>query len=404
MRLQRSPAKVFGRVFGADPEQRLAAAVERSGGVASDAADDLRSDGLIPAVQDANFEVAEGELFVIMGLSGSGKSTLIRCISRLIQGTAGEILIEGENILTASKKRMTELRRQKLGMVFQHFGLFPHMTVAENVGFPLKMQGQTRDDRRKRALEVIKLVGLDGREDAYPRELSGGQRQRVGIARSLAVNPDIWFLDEPFSALDPLIRRQLQDEFLKIQATLKKSIVFITHDITEALKLADRIAIMKDGAIVQIGTPTEIVLHPVDDYVAEFSKDVATGRHAKVSSVLMTGDDVPDHMPDDPGLRTDMTLEAALASCMSLYEPVPVRDPDGTVVGAGFPPTIWRRPLCKWTPTDGECCRGGSPIVFAPPWRDGRLCHRRHRPDLHDLCTNPALADRMASGIDHPGG
>ncbi len=325
------------QVFGGNPEQYLTEALERSGGVPADAADILREKGLIPAVQDASFEVAEGELFVIMGLSGSGKSTLIRCISRLLQGTAGEILIEGENILTATKKRMTELRRRKLGMVFQHFGLFPHMTVAENVGFPLKMQGQGRNDRRSRALEVIKLVGLDGREDAYPRELSGGQRQRVGIARSLAVNPDIWFLDEPFSALDPLIRRQLQDGFLSIQSNLKKSIVFITHDIAEALKLADRIAIMKDGAIVQIGTPTEIVLHPVNDYVAEFSKDVAKGRHARVRSVMLTGDEVPDKMPDDPGLRTDMTLEAALASCMSLYEPVPVRDRQGNLVGAVQP-------------------------------------------------------------------
>jgi len=325
------------QVFGSNPEKSLTEALEQSGGKPREAADILRKEGLIPAVQDATFEVAEGELFVIMGLSGSGKSTLVRCISHLIQGTAGEILIEGEDILTASKKRLIELRRKILGMVFQHFGLFPHMTVAENVGFPLKMQGQARSARRERALEVIKLVGLDGREDAYPRELSGGQRQRVGIARSLAVNPDIWFLDEPFSALDPLIRRQLQDEFLNIQATLKKSIVFITHDITEALKLADRIAIMKDGEIVQIGTPTEIVLHPVNDYVAEFSKDVAKGRHARVRSVMKTGGDVPDKMPDDPGLRTDMTLESALASCMSLYEPVPVRDSDGKMAGAVYP-------------------------------------------------------------------
>ncbi|MEM9011072.1 MAG: betaine/proline/choline family ABC transporter ATP-binding protein [Pseudomonadota bacterium] len=325
------------QVFGADAERKLAEALDRSGGDPSAAAEVLRGQGCIPAVQDATFDVAEGELFVIMGLSGSGKSTLVRCLARLLEGTAGEVLIAGENILTASKKRMIELRRRTLGMVFQHFGLFPHMTVAENIGFPLKMQGQARAGRRERALEVIRLVGLEGREDAYPRELSGGQRQRVGIARSLAVNPDIWFLDEPFSALDPLIRRQLQDEFLTIQKTLKKSIVFITHDIAEALKLADRIAIMKDGAIVQIGTPAEIVLHPVNDYVAEFSRDVATGRHAKVASVMLTGDAVPADMPDGPGLRTDMTLEAALASCMSLYEAVPVRDPDGRCVGAVYP-------------------------------------------------------------------
>ncbi len=270
-----------------------------------------------------------------MGLSGSGKSTLIRCISRLIEPTAGSVRIDGEDILQASDKRLIELRRHKLGMVFQHFGLFPHMTVADNVAFPLKMQGAGKAERRARALEVLELVGLKGREDTYPRNLSGGQRQRVGIARSLAVNPDIWFLDEPFSALDPLIRRQLQDEFLNIQATLKKSIVFITHDIQEALKLADRIAIMRDGEIVQIGTPEEIVLHPVDDYVAEFSKDVPKGRHACVESILMDG--IPDNMPDDPGIRVGMTLDTALTKCLELYEPVPVRDADGKLVGAVNP-------------------------------------------------------------------
>ena len=181
---------------------------------------------------------------------------------RLVEPTAGSVLIDGEDILAASPKRLIELRRKKLGMVFQHFGLFPHMTVADNVAFPLKMLGNPRSERRARAMEVIEMVGLTGREDAYPRELSGGQKQRVGIARSLAANPDIWFLDEPFSALDPLIRRQLQDEFLKIQSTLNKTIVFITHDISEALKLADRIAIMRDGKIVQIGTPAQIVLEP----------------------------------------------------------------------------------------------------------------------------------------------
>ncbi|MEP3632904.1 MAG: glycine betaine/L-proline ABC transporter ATP-binding protein [Shimia thalassica] len=298
-------------------------------------ADTLVGRGLIPAVRDANFEVRKGELFVIMGLSGSGKSTLIRCISRLLEPTAGAVHIDGEDILQADEKRLIDLRRNKLGMVFQHFGLFPHMTVTDNVAFPLKMQGASKKDRVARAAEVLEMVGLEGREDAYPRQLSGGQRQRVGIARSLAVNPDIWFLDEPFSALDPLIRRQLQDEFLHIQATLKKSIVFITHDIAEALKLADRIAIMKDGEIVQIGTPEEIVLRPVNDYVAEFSKDVPKGRHACVESVMLEA--IPENMPDDPGLRVGMTLDMALAKCMSLYEPVPVHDAAGKLVGAVNP-------------------------------------------------------------------
>ena len=323
------------QAFGPDPESALGEALAESKGDPDTAASILRARGLIPAVQDACFEVGDGELFVIMGLSGSGKSTLVRCISQLLPGTGGEILIEGENVIGASKTRLTELRRNKLGMVFQHFGLFPHMTVAENVAYPLRVQGVSRKERRERAQEVISLVGLEGREDSFPRQLSGGQRQRVGIARSLAVNPDIWFLDEPFSALDALIRRQLQDEFLKIQATLKKSIVFITHDIAEALKLADRIAIMRDGKIVQIGTPTEIVLHPVDDHVREFSKDVAKGQHAKVASVLRSGKEKPG--PDDPGLTTSMTLDAALAHCMDLYEPVPVRDGSGKIVGTVRP-------------------------------------------------------------------
>ncbi|MEP2532272.1 glycine betaine/L-proline ABC transporter ATP-binding protein [Shimia sp.] len=321
------------QVFGTNATSALRDA--REAGDSRAIAEALISKDLIPAVRDANFEVRSGELFVIMGLSGSGKSTLIRCISRLVEPTGGSVHIDGEDILQASEKRLIELRRNKLGMVFQHFGLFPHMSVVDNVGFPLKMQGANKADRKKRAMEVIDLVGLTGRENAYPRELSGGQRQRVGIARSLAVNPDIWFLDEPFSALDPLIRRQLQDEFLNIQATLKKSIVFITHDITEALKLADRIAIMKDGEIVQIGTPEEIVLRPVNDYVAEFSKDVAKGKHACVESVMTQ--EIPDTMPDDPGLRVGMTLDMALAKCMSLYEPVPVHDADGKLVGAVQP-------------------------------------------------------------------
>jgi glycine betaine/proline transport system ATP-binding protein len=324
------------QVFGPNPDRALADALVRSGGDAPAAADDLRAAGLIPAVQDVGFDVAPGELFVIMGLSGSGKSTLIRCIARLLEGTAGEIRIQGENIVEASDKRLIELRRNKLGMVFQHFGLFPHMTVAQNVAYPLKVQGVPRARRQEKAQQVIDLVGLTGREATYPRELSGGQRQRVGIARSLVADCEVWFLDEPFSALDPLIRRQLQDEFLQIQAKLKTTILFITHDITEALKLADRIAIMRDGRIVQIGTPTQILLNPVDDYVREFSRDVPKGRHARVRSVMHPAADHPPG-PDDPGLRTDMTLDEALARCMDLYQPVPVHDSNGATVGTVNP-------------------------------------------------------------------
>ncbi|MEO3998002.1 betaine/proline/choline family ABC transporter ATP-binding protein [Mesorhizobium sp. CAU 1732] len=246
----------------------------------------LPGSGLVAAVRDVNLEVREGEIFVIMGLSGSGKSTLVRCLSRLVEPTAGEILFNGENLLAADEKRMIEIRRHQMGMVFQHFALLPHLSVLANVAFPLEVQGVPRDKREARAREMIELVGLAGRETAFPRELSGGQQQRVGIARSLAVEPELWFLDEPFSALDPLIRREMQDEFLRLQSVLRKTIVFITHDFDEAIRLADRIAIMKDGAIVQCDTPEALVLDPATDYVAEFTRNVPRAKVIRVRSLM----------------------------------------------------------------------------------------------------------------------
>jgi len=237
-------------------------------------AERLRVEAHLPAVVDATFEVATGEIFVIMGLSGSGKSTLVRCLSRLVEPSAGEILLDGRNLLQASGKELIELRRHAMGMVFQNFGLLPHLTILGNVAFPLKIQGKPVKEREARAREMIALVGLEGREASFPHQLSGGQQQRVGIARSLAVGPELWFLDEPFSALDPLIRRQMQDEFLRLQRMLKKTIVFITHDMAEAFRLADRLAIMRAGKIVQIGRPADIVLNPADDYVAQFTEDM----------------------------------------------------------------------------------------------------------------------------------
>ncbi len=325
------------KVFGDNAPAATKAALQACQGDRQQAAASLRRAGSIPAVCDATFSVGRVEIFVIMGLSGSGKSTLVRCLSRLMESSAGSIAINGEDVLAASAKRLIELRRTTLGMVFQHFGLFPHMCVADNVAFPLKMQGRERRECRARALEVIRLVGLEGREAAYPRELSGGQRQRVGIARSLAADPQIWFLDEPFSALDPLIRRQLQDEFLDIQKRLKKSIVFITHDIAEALKLADRIAIMRDGEIIQIGTPAQIVLNPVDAYVREFSRDVARGRHARVSSVMKTDTTLVRNTGHGAVLRARMTLDEALATCIESTAPVPVVDGQGVVIGMVAP-------------------------------------------------------------------
>ena len=199
----------------------------------------IKKAGYIQAIRDASLEVYENEILVVMGLSGSGKSTLVRCMSRLVDPTIGEIFFENIDMGKLSKKELIEIRRHKMGMVFQHFALFPHRTVIENIAFPLEVQGIKKKDREKSALEIIELVGLEGREDYFPKELSGGQQQRVGIGRSLAVKPELWFLDEPFSSLDPLIRKEMQNEFLKIQSTLKKTIIFISHDFDEAIKLAD---------------------------------------------------------------------------------------------------------------------------------------------------------------------
>ncbi|MEM6305023.1 MAG: ATP-binding cassette domain-containing protein [Pseudomonadota bacterium] len=271
------------KLFGAHPKRYLAKKP------AGHSYDQMRADGYIAGVQDVSIEVTKGEMLVIMGLSGSGKSTLVRCFSRLHDITGGTISVEGTDIGTLREKELIDLRRSKMGMVFQSFGLLPHRTVLDNVAFPLEMRGQDRHARRARALEVIELVGLEGREDYFPRELSGGQQQRVGIARSLAIEPDIWFLDEPFSALDPLIRREMQDEFLRLQDMLGKTIVFITHDFDEALRLADRIAIMKDGAVEQCDTPDQIVLNPATPYVAKFTEEIDHARVVHAASLVQSG-------------------------------------------------------------------------------------------------------------------
>ena len=246
----------------------------------------IKKAGYIQAIRDASLEVYENEILVVMGLSGSGKSTLVRCMSRLVDPTIGEIFFENIDMGKLSKKELIEIRRHKMGMVFQHFALFPHRTVIENIAFPLEVQGINKKDREKSALEIIELVGLEGREDYFPKELSGGQQQRVGIGRSLAVKPELWFLDEPFSSLDPLIRKEMQNEFLKIQSTLKKTIIFITHDFDEAIKLADRIIIMNEGIIVQIGSPEDLIMKPADDYVKEFTEDLPRERLLSVKSIM----------------------------------------------------------------------------------------------------------------------
>jgi glycine betaine/proline transport system ATP-binding protein len=286
--------------------------------------------GLIGAVRDVSLDVAEGEIFVIMGLSGSGKSTLVRCMSRLVEPSAGQILFNGSDLLSATPRQMIEIRRHRMGMVFQHFALLPHLSVLGNVGFPLEVQGIDRTTRERRAREVIELVGLSGREADYPHQLSGGQQQRVGIARSLAVEPELWFLDEPFSALDPLIRREMQDEFLRLQDTLKKTIVFITHDFDEAIRLAHRIAIMEDGRVEQIGTPEQLVLHPATPYVAEFTRDVPKAKVLTVASVM-----TPDQNGAVGGeVRSDARVASVAARLRDASHPFAVVDAEGKRVGA----------------------------------------------------------------------
>jgi glycine betaine/proline transport system ATP-binding protein len=234
----------------------------------------LQRTGCVAAVRDVTFEVGAGEVFVVMGLSGSGKSTLVRCLTRLIEPTVGQVTIGGRDVTGASRGELRDLRRRSVSMVFQHFGLLPNRKVVENVSYGLEIQGVDRSARRERAQEVIELVGLQGFEDRYPDELSGGMQQRVGLARALANGPEVLLLDEPFSALDPLIRRDMQAEVCRLQEQMGTTMVFITHDLQEALRLGDRILVMRDGAAVQIGTPAELLATPADDYVADFTRDV----------------------------------------------------------------------------------------------------------------------------------
>ena len=317
------------KVFGPGAGAILAA----RGGKLDDA--QLAEAGLIGAVREADLDVYQGEIFVIMGLSGSGKSTLVRCMSRLIEPTAGRVLFEGQDLLAASEKEMIEIRRHKMGMVFQHFALLPHLSVLGNVAFPLEVQGVARAVREKRALEIIELVGLQGREAYYPRELSGGQQQRVGIARSLAVEPEIWFLDEPFSALDPLIRREMQDEFLRLQSMLQKTIVFITHDFDEAIRLADRIAIMKDGAIIQIGTPEDLVVNPATDYVAEFTREVPRAKVLTAGSVMTAfpAGGAPSERERAGRIPAGARIEVLAAQVVAADRPFLVVDESGAALG-----------------------------------------------------------------------
>ncbi|MFT5258566.1 MAG: glycine betaine/proline transport system ATP-binding protein [Saprospiraceae bacterium] len=320
------------KVFGEDPEKRLR---EANGVVDAKA---FQEAGYIVGVNDANFEVHKGEMLVIMGLSGSGKSTLLRCISRLGDPTSGTILIDGEDITAMNPKQLMEIRRNKMGMVFQNFALLPHKTVLENIAFPLQVKGVSTKESIARAMEMVELVGLTTRENYFPRELSGGQQQRVGIARSLAVEPDIWFLDEPFSALDPLIRKEMQDEFLRLQNMLQKTILFVTHDFDEALRLADRVAIMKDGIIEQLDTPANIVLNPATEYVNKFTAEIPREKVLKIKSVMDPVDS--SEKVRDLKVSQDAVIATVAEAVLSSKDSVAVVDEDNNVVGTLHPAKV----------------------------------------------------------------
>ena len=369
-------------------------------------------------MRDVSFDVAPGEVFVVMGLSGSGKSTLVRCLTRLIEPTSGSVLVSGEDILKASPSRLRELRRTQFSMVFQHFGLLPHRKVIDNIAYSLEINGVKKEARHKRANEVIELVGLHGYGNSYPEQLSGGMQQRVGLARALAVDPQVMFLDEPFSALDPLIRRDMQAEVMRLHEDLGKTMVFITHDLAEAMKVGDRIAIMRDGAVVQMGTPEELVANPADDYVADFTRDIPKSHvlclHA-IARPAAEGEDL-----EGPELDGGMVIRDATPTILEARRPVKVVQ-DGRLLGVVTPDDVLRLisgdvaaaieaadaaavahsgeaarprrlPRPAWAPRDDE--RQGSPSAQvgarrADPRRRGSSWRRSSAASIRSSCPPP---------------
>ena len=281
------------------------------------------------AVRDVSFSVGRGETFVVMGLSGSGKSTLIRCLSRLIEPSKGEVLLDGKDLLAMGEEELRGVRRGQMSMVFQHFGLFPHRRVIDNIAYGLEVQGIDKSTRLARANEVLEIVGLSGWADHYPQQLSGGMQQRVGLARALAVDPQILLFDEPFSALDPLIRKEMQDELIRLQKTMQRTIIFITHDFAEALRLGDRIAIMKDGSFDQVGTPEEIITQPATDYVREFTNDIPRAKVLSVRSVAVAGNPVSGGRTVPASAR----IETVIPMLLERDEAISIIDESGKAIG-----------------------------------------------------------------------
>lgn len=312
----RNASKIFGK------SSKRAAQLLKEGKTKKEI---LKETGATVGVNNAAFDVLDGEIFVIMGLSGSGKSTLVRLLNRLIDPTSGQILLDGEDIVKMNKEQLRNVRRKKIGMVFQNFALFPHRTILENTEYGLEIQGSAKEERKNQAIESLRLVGLAGYESQYPGQLSGGMQQRVGLARALANNPDILLMDEAFSALDPLIRKDMQDELLQLHEDMGKTIIFITHDLDEALRIGDRIALMKDGEIVQIGTPEEILMNPSNDYVERFVEDVDLSKVLTANHIMKHADTVQM----DRGPRVALRLMESLR-ISSIY----VVDKGGRLMGA----------------------------------------------------------------------
>jgi glycine betaine/proline transport system ATP-binding protein len=316
------------KVFGEGPDKALALLKD---GFSKE--EILAKTGLTIGVHGVSLTVQQGEVFVLMGLSGSGKSTLLRCINSLIKPTSGEILIHGENIATASHARLSEIRRKKISMVFQRFALFPHRTVLDNVAYGLEIQGIPRETRHQKAREMLEVVGLSGWEKSYPSQLSGGMQQRVGLARALVTDPEVLLMDEAFSALDPLIRREMQNELLSLQSKLNKTIIFVTHDLDEALKIGDRIALMRDGAIVQIGTPEEILTQPADEYVERFIEDVDRTKVLAAEAIMKDAETIS--IKDGPRVALRNMREAGISSLFVLNR-------DRKLVGVITAEAAWR--------------------------------------------------------------
>lgn len=297
--------------------------------------DDIQEEtGAVVGLRDINIQIGRGELFVVMGLSGCGKSTLVRCINRLIEPSAGQVWLDGREVTAMNQEELREIRRRELAMVFQHFGLMPHRNVLDNVGLPLEVAGVDKQERRERATSALELVGLGEWTGSMPNQLSGGMKQRVGLARGLAMETPVLLMDEPFSALDPVIRRELQDELLALQESVQKTIVFITHDLNEAVRVGDRIAIMRDGEVVQVGAPNDVVLNPADSFVREFTQDVRLHGMVTASSIMDASDEALASQTDDRYVvLEDAVLDELVPAGLSATQPLQVVNRAGVLVG-----------------------------------------------------------------------